>query len=86
MAILTTLTRDSSYLGEFIPFVIAFKWHLAGALIAVLMAYILFKQPRNLPPGPRGLPFIGAVLYTLEDALKLKRDYGSVASLYIGAE
>ncbi|XP_070562966.1 cytochrome P450 2U1-like [Ptychodera flava] len=62
------------------------------ALILVLSVWYLTtrKRPKNLPPGPKGLPLVGSVLTMrkfeyLHDGLEqLRREYGDVFSLRLG--
>ncbi|XP_014664715.1 PREDICTED: cytochrome P450 2C20-like [Priapulus caudatus] len=60
-----------------IVFIAAFVWHY-------------LRRPRNLPPGPRGLPLVGSALslgarpdVTLKD---WSTTYGPVMSLYLGPQ
>src|SRR5256714_14834378 len=46
------------------------------------------ENKRVLPPGPKGLPFLGNVLQFRHDQLnylhELQRTYGNMATIYIG--
>ncbi|CAD5112447.1 DgyrCDS1669 [Dimorphilus gyrociliatus] len=60
---------------------------IIGALTGVWTIKQL-KKPRNLPPGPISLPFIGGTwaLYLYGNLQKLRQKYGDVFSMYIGSE
>ncbi|KAK5996243.1 Multifunctional cytochrome P450 monooxygenase [Cladobotryum mycophilum] len=61
------------------------------ALVAFLVCYQFFRKPyRNLPPGPKGIPFIGNIFdlppkgtIEFEHWLKHKNLYGPISSLTI---
>uniref|UniRef100_A0A8C6SKP6 Cytochrome P450 n=1 Tax=Neogobius melanostomus TaxID=47308 RepID=A0A8C6SKP6_9GOBI len=63
-------------------------------LLTVLILYgFRSRRPKNFPPGPTALPFLGNVLnlnlltshlFCLPSCFQLRRTYGNVYSLYIG--
>ncbi|XP_077981546.1 cytochrome P450 2J4-like [Glandiceps talaboti] len=64
---------------------------ISTVLLALGLRYLLSDRPRNLPPGPRGLPFVGNILTIrryefLHLALeKLRQDYGDIFSMRLGS-
>uniref|UniRef100_H2YB90 Cytochrome P450 2U1 n=1 Tax=Ciona savignyi TaxID=51511 RepID=H2YB90_CIOSA len=60
---------------------------VAAILAAV---YYWYKRPSNMPPGPRGIPFLGVVPFVEKQSertfFKWKKDYGSVLSVRMGRE
>ena len=64
--------------------------YLIGFFVIGAMTYRLMNWPRNLPPGPIGLPVLG-VLWGWTDDLsanmtRLGDIYGDIVSVYIGTE
>ncbi|XP_053194481.1 cytochrome P450 2F2-like [Scomber japonicus] len=62
---------------------------LLGVCVCFLLAQFTSRRPKNFPPGPTVLPFLGNVLsLSLENPLndfeRLRKTYGNVYSLYIG--
>ena len=58
-----------------------YRWYVLGTAVT---GYVLLKvvtRPRNLPPGPRGLPLIGAPWALTKDmhldAMRLSKQYNS---------
>ena len=71
-------------------------WAILNSTWAILAAavfmsfYLWYKRPKNFPPGPRGLPFVGVVPYlgkfperTLQ---KWSKSYGPVMSVRFGSK
>ncbi|CAK6970127.1 cytochrome P450 2F2-like [Scomber scombrus] len=59
--------------------------------VCFLLAQFISRRPKNFPPGPTVLPFLGNVLsLSLENPLsdfeRLRKTYGNVYSLYIGSK
>ncbi|XP_039274009.2 uncharacterized protein LOC120347963 [Styela clava] len=54
------LSKTMSFLSEFV----FGEWNYLGILLCSILTIILFyqlsKRPKNFPPGPRGIPFLGA--------------------------
>ncbi|XP_035686681.1 cytochrome P450 2U1-like [Branchiostoma floridae] len=59
------------------------------AVLCVIATLVLCGRPRNLPPGPRGLPIVGNAISLLKGALPLvytdwSKKYGDVFTVYFG--
>ena len=87
MDFFTKLTSDPPSYADVLGYIKAHPWHMLGALAAGTVTYKVLTRPRNLPPGPRGLPLVGAMLQFTgdyqEDLIKLSNDYGDIASFYM---
>ncbi|XP_053174988.1 cytochrome P450 2F2-like [Scomber japonicus] len=64
---------------------------LLWVCVCFLLAQFISRRPKNFPPGPTVLPFLGNVLsLSLENPLndfeRLRKTYGNVYSLYIGSK
>ncbi|KAG0597784.1 hypothetical protein M758_12G020400 [Ceratodon purpureus] len=61
---------------------------VAAVVLGILLLKLFSSKPKNLPPGPRGLPIIGHLhllgKHPHEDLAKLSATYGSVMSLWFG--
>ena len=88
---LVSHTEDISYGDQDLySFLGGHRWHLLGALLLGVLTYKVVKRRRNLPPGPTGLPLLGAI-HTMNGnfwdvGMELRRKYGDVVSFYIGSE
>ena len=65
----------------------AYKYHVTGTDLTTRLLLKLLSRPRNLPPGPIGLPVIGAA-YKLSsemhnDFLRMGDKYGDVFCMSI---
>lgn len=63
---------------------------LSVCLVFIVFIWHYLRRPRNAPPGPKGLPFVGSYL-SLGDRpdLQLKElasTYGNVLGLYLGLQ
>lgn len=63
---------------------------VTAVVLGILLLKFFTSRHKNLPPGPRGLPIIGA-LHLLgkdpgEDLAKLAKTYGPVMSLWFGQQ
>ena len=64
-------------------------WVILLVAIITLLVYTL-QGPKNVPPGPRGFPLIGAMLQFQnyknlhKDFIILSKKYGDVFSFYMG--
>ena len=60
------------------------RWYVAGVAAAGSVLWWAVRRPRNLPPGPRGWPFLGAVGEVgqdmHEDCVRLGKKYGDIIS------
>lgn len=59
-------------------------------MLAICLLIVLIKRPKNLPPGPTGLPLIGA-LHLLgerphETLARMAQKYGPLMSFYMGQQ
>ena len=64
-----------------------YKYHVTGTALTTWLLLKLLSRPRNLPPGPIGLPVIGAA-YKLSsemhnDFLRMGDKYGDVFCMSI---
>lgn len=64
--------------------------YLAFFLVFVVVSSLWYywKRPKNLPPGPLGLPFIGCATYMKQNATiqileDWRKHYGNVFSFYM---
>ena len=64
------------------------KWWILGSSVVGYGLMKWLQAPRNLPPGPVGLPFVGAIHQMSEkihlDYSRLAQKYGDVFCMYIG--
>lgn len=64
-------------------------WFTAAGLISGWWIYKMFRRPKNLPPGPISIPWLGGswkLLFndTCDCIEELENAYGDISSLYIG--
>ncbi len=64
------------------------RWKLAAGCAVGWVAWRIYNYPRNLPPGPYGPPFIGAVHQLgsekyYEDFDRLGKKYGDIYSITV---
>ncbi|XP_033823861.1 cytochrome P450 2B1-like isoform X1 [Periophthalmus magnuspinnatus] len=62
---------------------------LLGICLVFIIMHLKSRRPKNFPPGPTALPFLGNMhnlspSNPLNDIEKLRRVYGNVYSLYMG--
>ena len=61
------------------------------ALVVVLLSwYYWYRRPRDFPPGPRGIPILGAApfagAYVFKSLMKWSEKYGAVFSARMGTD
>lgn len=76
---------------DYVSFKEAYSSHISIAIFTLLLSFILYNRSRpkyKLPPGPRGLPFVGYLPFLGKKPFKtfqeLRRTYGDVFSIRIG--
>ena len=72
-------------------FVTENKWSITAGTIGVYTAYKYLTRPKNLPPGPRGIPVFGAMFnFSSEmhlDVAKFCKQYNSdIISYHMGKQ
>ena len=68
---------------------------IGGFLALVSLLYMLMRhgKPKNFPPGPPAIPFLGSIPFIPTDISQekapfddyLKKNWGDIAGLYIGS-
>lgn len=67
-----------------------YRWSILAGVLGTVCVYKIATWPRNLPPGPRGWPFIGGFFSVSDDMhldlLNMSKTYNSdVVSVYLGS-
>jgi len=68
-------------MDKILPVIKENRWYIAGCVVGGYLVYKLVTRPRNLPPGPRGLPVLGTPWELSdnmqEDGVRLSKKYNS---------